>query len=62
MDHEQQRHEKHEHDRKDKQAHERQSEDQFSKPGPTIRPLWFLVLGIVVTMTALVIWWRFYLL
>jgi hypothetical protein len=58
MDHEQKHHEKHEQDRHEKQAHERQSEEQFSKPGPTIRPLWFLALGIILTMTALFIWWQ----
>jgi cytoskeletal protein RodZ len=61
MDHEQARHEKHEQDRKQKQAEERQSEQQFSKPGPTIRPLWFLALGFVLVLIALVIWWQAYL-
>jgi type VI protein secretion system component VasF len=61
MDHEQKRREQHEHERKEKQAHERQSEERFSKSGAMIRPLWFLVLGIVLTMIALFIWWRFYL-
>ena len=57
MDHEQKRHEKHEQERKEKQSEERESERQFSKPGPTVRPLWFLVLGIVLVMTAILIWW-----
>jgi hypothetical protein len=57
MDHEQKRHEKHEHERKEKQAHERQAEEQFSRPGPTIQPMWFLVIGVVLTMIAMVIWW-----
>ena len=57
MEHEQKRHEKHEEDRKEKQAEERQSERRFSLPGPTIRPLWFLALGFVLVLTALVIWW-----
>lgn len=61
MEHEQKRHEKHEHERKEKQAHERQSEEQFSKPGPTIRPLWLLVLGIGLILAAMVIWWGVYL-
>jgi hypothetical protein len=60
MDHEQQRHEKHEEGRKEKQAAERQSEKRFSLPGPTIRPLWFLALGFVLTVTALLIWWQVY--
>ena len=59
MNHEQNRHENHEQERKEKQLDERQSEEQFSKPGPTIRPLWFLALGIVLTMTALFIWWQY---
>lgn len=58
MDHEQKRHEKHEHERKEVQAEERKSEKEFSRPGPTIRPLWFLALGIVLTMAALFIWWQ----
>ena len=45
MNHEQKRHEKHEQERKEKQADERRSEEQFSKPGPTIHPLWFLALA-----------------
>jgi len=60
MDHEQKRHEKHEHERKEKQAHERQSEVEFSKPGPTIRPTWFLAIGLVLTVVALLIWWQLY--
>jgi len=60
MEHEQKRHEKHEEGRKEKQAEERQSEQRFSLPGPTIRPLWFLALGLVLTLTALFIWWRVY--
>jgi hypothetical protein len=59
MNHEQTRHEKHEQGRKEKQLHERLSEEQFSKPGPTIRPLWLLAAGIILTMTALFIWWQF---
>lgn len=60
MNHEQNRHEKHEEDRKVKQAEERRSEQRFSLPGPTIRPLWFLFLGFVLVLTALVIWWQAY--
>lgn len=60
MEHEQKRHEKHEEERKQKQGEERQSEKRFSLPGPTIRPLWFLALGVVLVLTALVIWLRAY--
>jgi type VI protein secretion system component VasF len=60
MEHEQKRHEKHEEERKHKQAEERQSEQQFSMPGPTIRPLWFWALGFVLVLTALFIWWQAY--
>jgi hypothetical protein len=60
MEHEQERHEKHEEARKQKQAEERQSEQRFSLPGPTIRPLWFLALGFVLVLTALFIWWQAY--
>ena len=56
MEHQQERHEKHEKDRKEHQAEERQSEERFSKPGPTIHPIWFLAIGIAVTLTALVVW------
>ena len=58
MEHEQKRHEKHEEERKQKQIEERQSEQRFSLPGPSVRPLWFLALGLVLTMTALFIWWQ----
>jgi hypothetical protein len=60
MEHEQKRHEKHEEARNQKQAEERQSEQRFSLPGPTIRPLWFLALGCVLVLTALFIWWQAY--
>jgi hypothetical protein len=46
MEHEQKRHEKHEEERTQKQAEERKSEQRFSLPGPTIRPLWFPRLGL----------------
>ena len=58
MEHEQKRHEKHEEDRNKKQAEERQSEQRFSLPGPTIHPRWFLALGFVLVLTALIIWWQ----
>jgi len=58
MDHDQKRHEKHEQERKEKQAHERMSEQNFSKPGPTIRPLWFLAIGALMVIAALVVWMR----
>jgi fatty acid desaturase len=58
MDRQQERHEKHDKERQHKQAEERQSEQQFSKPGPTIRPVWFLAAGILLTCIALIIWWR----
>jgi hypothetical protein len=56
MEHEQKRHEKHEEERKQKQkqADERQSEQRFSLPGPTVRPLWFLALGFVLVLIGLV--------
>ena len=60
MDHDQKRHEKHEQERKEKQAHERMSEENFSKPGATIWPLWFLVIGSVMVIAALVIWMQFW--
>ena len=60
MEHEQKRHEKHEEEREQKQAEERQSEQRFSLPGPTIRPLWFLGLGFVLVLAALVVWWQAY--
>lgn len=56
MDHEQKHEEKHRLERQDKQAHEREVEKEFSKPGPTIRPLWLLVLGGGLVLIALTIW------
>ncbi len=58
VDHEQKRQEHHRLERQEKQAHERQKEEQFSKPGPTVRPLWFLAAGILLTLVALAIWMR----
>ena len=43
-------------ERQEKQAHERQAEKQFSQLGPTIRPLWLLVLGGGLVLIALLIW------
>jgi hypothetical protein len=59
MDHEQKHHEKHRLERQEKQAHERESEKQFSKPGPTIHPLWFLALGILLTLGVIAVWMSF---
>jgi hypothetical protein len=58
MERQQERHEKHEKQREEKQATERQSEQRFSEPGPTVRPLWFLLAGILLTLVAMVIWWQ----
>jgi hypothetical protein len=59
MNHEQHRHEQHEQERKEKRAHERQTEAEFSKPGkPAMRPVWVLVVGIVLSLLALFIWMR----
>jgi hypothetical protein len=58
MDHEQKHQEKQRLERQEKQAHERESEKQFSKPGPTVRPPWFLAVGILLTCVALFIWMR----
>lgn len=60
MDHQQERHEKHEQGREAKQVEERQSEKQFSKPGRTIHSLWFLTIGIVLTIAALLIWMSYF--
>jgi hypothetical protein len=58
MEHQQERHEAHEQQRLEKQSEERQSEARFSQPGPTVRPLWFLAVGFVLTCAAVLIWWR----
>jgi hypothetical protein len=59
VDHQQRQHERHEHERAEKRAEERRSEAEFSKPGkPALRPLWFLVAGVVLSLIALVIWMR----
>ena len=58
MDRQQKHQEEHRVERQEKQAHERQSEENFSRPGPTVRPLWFLVGGIFLTLVALLIWMR----
>ena len=56
MDHEQKHHEKHRLERQEKRAEERRSEEEFSRPGPTIHPLWFLALGLGLTLAAVVVW------
>jgi hypothetical protein len=56
MNREQRHQEHHRLEREAKQAHERQAEERFSRPGPTIRPLWFLVVGIVLTLVVITVW------
>lgn len=58
MDRQQKHQEEHRIERQGKQSHERQSEQAFSRPGPTVRPIWFLAAGIALTLAALFIWMR----
>ncbi len=59
MDREQKRQEHHRVEREEKQEQERESEKQFSKPGMTVRPFWFLVVGFALTLAAVLFWTRF---
>jgi cytoskeletal protein RodZ len=59
MNREEKRQEHHRVEREEKQGQERQSEKQFSKPGVTVRPLWFLVVGFVLTLAAVLFWIQF---
>jgi hypothetical protein len=56
MNRQQQHQEQHRVERQEKQKEERQSEEQFSKPGVTIRPFWFLLIGLALTAAAVAFW------
>jgi hypothetical protein len=58
MDHKQKRHEKHEQERKEKQADEGPSEAIF-EAWPDHSSIVVPGLGIILTMTALFIWWQY---
>jgi hypothetical protein len=56
MDHKEQHHQHHHQEREEKKHHERERELREQKQGPAIHPLWFLVLGAVATLGAVLTW------
>ena len=57
MDHKEQHHEHHRHEReehkKEQKLHEREQEKKSSLP---VHPLWLLVVGVVLTLGAVLVW------
>jgi hypothetical protein len=56
MDHHEQHHQHHRKEREEKKRHEHEHEVREEKQGRAIHPLWFLVLGIVATLGAVLTW------
>jgi hypothetical protein len=56
MDHKQEHELHHRKEREEKKRHEREHEEELMKKGPAIHPLWFLVLGIILTVGAVLVW------
>lgn len=56
MDHHEQHHEHHRKEREEKKHHQHEHEIQEEKKAPAIHPLWFLVLGVALTLGAVLTW------
>jgi hypothetical protein len=56
MDHHEQHHQHHEKEREAKKRHEHEREVREEKKLRVIHPLWLLVLGILATVGAVLVW------
>jgi hypothetical protein len=56
MDHHEQHHQHHQKEREEKKRHEHEHELQEERKPQVIHPLWFLVLGVVATLGAVLVW------
>lgn len=56
MDHQDQHHEKHKHEREEEKKREKTEERKWEKSGWPIHPAWFVVVGIVAVVVAMLIW------
>lgn len=56
MDHHEQHAQHHHHEREEKKRHEHERELRQAKQPRTMHPLWFLVMGIILTGAVVVVW------
>jgi len=56
LDHQERHHEKHKHEREEEKKQEKAEENKLSKTAWPIHPKWFVALGIVAVMLAMLIW------
>ncbi|HZT80150.1 MAG TPA: hypothetical protein VFA26_08010 [Gemmataceae bacterium] len=56
MDHKEQHHEHHRKEREEEKRHEKQHEREEMRKPRVIHPLWFLALGIVLTLGVVLVW------
>jgi hypothetical protein len=54
--HHQHRKEEHEHERKEKKHEEHKREEHADSDKPLIYPKWILIIGLVLTLTAVLVW------
>ena len=56
MDHKEQHHEHKRHEREEHKKEKKQHEREQEKSALPFHPLWLLVVGIVLTLTAILVW------
>jgi hypothetical protein len=56
MDHHEQHHQHHQKEREERIKHEKESERRAEKSPPRIHPAWFLAVGAVLTLLAVLVW------
>jgi hypothetical protein len=56
MDHKEQHHERHEKEREEHKKKQKQHEQEEAKSGLPFHPAWFVVLGVVMVLVAVLIW------
>jgi uncharacterized membrane protein len=56
MDHHEQHHQHHQKEREERIKHEKESERRAEKLPARIHPAWFLVVGAVLTLLAVLVW------
>lgn len=59
MDHKEQHHLHHQKEREEKKREEKEFERQQELKGWPIHPAWFVVLGIILTVLAIIVWTLF---
>jgi hypothetical protein len=56
MDHKEQHHEHHRHEREEHKKEQKQHEEQQMKKSSLPLPVWLIVLGVVLTLGAVLVW------